>query len=62
MATIRLLHSADFHVTDKYLAYVVPAKIMAYTVIDLLADGALLAKKIKDEFKPLLTKEEYYNI
>lgn len=56
------LHSADFKATDKYLAYVVPAKIMAFTVIDLLCDDAALAKKIKSEFKPLLTKEEYYKI
>lgn len=56
------LHSADFHATDKYLAYVVPAKLMAYTVIDLLADDAAVAKKIKQEFKPLLTKEEYFNV
>jgi hypothetical protein len=35
---------------------------MAFTVIDLLYDDAALAKKIKSEFKPLLTKEEYYKI
>lgn len=56
------LHSAEFKASDKYLAYVIPAKIMAYTVIDLLADEAKLAKKIKSEFTPLLTKEEYYKI
>jgi len=56
------LHGKDFCAADKYLAYVVPAKIMACTVIDLLCDEARLAKKIKSEFKPLLTKEEYYKI
>ncbi len=56
------LHTKEFGASDKYLAYVVPAKIMAFTVIDLLADDAALAKQIKAEFKPLLTKEEYYKI
>ena len=34
---------------------------MAMTVIDLLYDGAAEAKRIKANFVPKLTKEEYFN-
>ena len=53
------LHSMEFSVTDNTLGYINPAKIMAMTVIDLLADGAERALKIKESFKPRLTKEQY---
>ncbi|MBO7763178.1 MAG: amidohydrolase [Clostridia bacterium] len=53
------LHAADFSVADKWAAYVLPAKLMAMTVIDLLADGAEGALAIKREFIPKMTKEEY---
>ena len=53
------LHAIEFAVSDKKRAYVDPAKTMAMTVIDLLANGAEIALEIKDEFKPLMTKEEY---
>ena len=56
------LHAEEFKAGDKYLAYVIPAKIMAMTVVDLLSDGAALAKSVKDGFTPLLTKEEYIKI
>jgi len=55
------LHSAEFAVSDKELAYVNPAKIMAMTVIDLLFDGAKGAAAVKESFAPRLTKEEYIN-
>ena len=55
------LHAKDFAPTDKTLAYINPAKIMAMTVIDLLYDGAAEAKRIKANFVPKLTKEEYFN-
>jgi len=54
------LHAKDFAPADKTLAYITPAKIMAMTVIDLLYDGASAALEIKKNFKPKLTKEEYY--
>ena len=53
------LHAADFSVTDKWAAYVLPAKLMAMTVVDLLADGAEGALAVKREFIPKMTKEEY---
>ena len=56
------LHAEDFAVADKDMAYIAPAKLMALTVIDLLADGASEALRIKKNFKPKLTKEEYIKI
>ena len=44
---------------DKQAAYIQPAKLMAMTVIDLLADGAEGALAIKRDFIPKMTKEEY---
>jgi len=40
-------HSEDFAVSDEEWAYIVPAKLMAMTVIDLLADGAEKALAVK---------------
>lgn len=53
------LHAIEFSVADKIRAYVEPAKLMAMTVIDLLADGAEGALKVKKNFVPKMTKEEY---
>ncbi len=53
------LHTADFKVGDNYTAYVLPAKMLALTVIDLLYDNAEKAKNIMSEFKANFTKEEY---
>ena len=53
------LHSAEFSVADKISAYITPAKLMAMTVIDLLADNAERATEIKKSFTPKMTKEEY---
>jgi amidohydrolase len=53
-------HARDYAFTDKYMAYVIPAKIMAMTVIDLLYGDAEVAHKVKDEFKPKMTKAEYF--
>ena len=33
-------HGSDWNINDQYLAYILPAKLMAMTIIDLLADGA----------------------
>ena len=53
------LHSREFCVTDFDAACILPAKAFAMSIIDLLADDAILAKKIKANFKPLLTRETY---
>ena len=53
------MHSKNFAVKDPEFAYLTAAKLMAYTVIDLLADGAESARRILKNHQPLLTKEEY---
>ncbi len=52
-------HSCDFAVADEYTAYILPAKIMAMTIIDLLTNDAEKAKFIKANYKAYMTKEEY---
>lgn len=52
-------HTKDFHTTDPVAACVLPAKIMAMTVIDLLADHAARATQIRQNWRPVLTKAEY---
>lgn len=41
------------------MAYITAAKILATTAIDLLAEGAVLGQKVKDNFKAPMTKEQY---
>ncbi len=55
-------HSKEFKISDDALAYTLPAKIMSLTVLELSFDGASSAKRIRESFKPQLTKEEYINI
>lgn len=52
-------HSKDFAITDKEMAYVLPAKAMAMTVIDLLWNDAEEAKRIKATTTPKMSKESY---
>ena len=56
------LHAEDFSVANERSAYLDTAKLMALTVADLLYNGAENALKIKADFKPALTKEEYVNL
>lgn len=51
------MHTADFHVVDFKHAVLLPAKAFAMMIIDLLADDAELARQIKAEHHPLLTKK-----
>jgi amidohydrolase len=53
------IHTAGFSVVDYEAAAVLPAKLMAMCVIDLLADDAHEARRVVDEFRPVLTKERY---
>jgi len=53
------IHTKDFKIVDEDLAYIVPAKAMAMTIVDLLFDGAKEAKTILDNFTPVMTKDEY---
>lgn len=52
-------HARDYQMVDPEMAYVIPAKIMAMTVIDLLHDGAAAGLRVKQEFQPKMTKEQY---
>ena len=54
-----ILHGAEARVVDYNAAVVIPGKAMAWTVIDLLSEGASEAKRIASAFKPNLTKDEY---
>ena len=53
------LHTREYEIVDEELAYIVPAKSMAMTVVDLLLDGAKEANEILNNFTPVMTKEEY---
>jgi metal-dependent amidase/aminoacylase/carboxypeptidase family protein len=53
-------HSERFSIKDPVDAYILPAKLMALTVVDLLWDNAEKAKSIIGSFKPVFTKEEYF--
>ena len=44
---------------DEELAYIVTAKIFALTAYRLLKGGAVAAKKLVDDYKPIFTKQEY---
>ncbi|MEM2893214.1 MAG: amidohydrolase [Candidatus Bathyarchaeia archaeon] len=52
-------HTRSFKIVDKELLYVIPAKVLALTCIDLLYDGAREAKRIIDSFKPKIPKNNY---
>lgn len=53
------LHSADFKLVNEETAYITTAKIMALTAYRLLKEKAKEAIKIKNEFKPKYTVEQY---
>ena len=53
------LHGADFCITDKEKAYILPAKLMALTAYRLLKEDGQKAREIKDSFEPVFNKEQY---
>ncbi len=55
-------HTKNWTIVDPNLAYIVPAKVLALTVIDLLAGGAAAAQAILAGFKPCYTKAEYLRL
>jgi len=57
--TSGITHGSDFIIDDYERAVILPAKIMAMTVIDLLADGAVKAKAVIEKSKPAYTKAQY---
>ena len=55
-------HGNDYVVTDWDLGVLTAAKAMAFTVIDLLADGAVGAKRVVSESRPAMTRDEYLSL
>ena len=53
------LHTREFNISDEYHAYIMPAKTMALTIIDLLFNKASMGKNIIDNFTAKMTKKEY---
>ncbi len=53
------IHTRTFRVVDPNAAYVVPAKLLAMTAVDLLAEGAALAREIVRDFRAPLNRESY---
>ena len=53
------LHGKDFKTADEEQAYRVPAYYFADTIEGLLADNGAAAWKIKQAFRPVMTKENY---
>jgi hypothetical protein len=52
-------HGRSFQVDDKYLQYVIPAKLLAMTCIDLLYDNAFKANTIISSFTPTISPTNY---
>lgn len=52
-------HSKDFSTTNKQWTYITASKLLAMTVVDLLYNNASNGINIKNNFKPLMTKDEY---
>jgi metal-dependent amidase/aminoacylase/carboxypeptidase family protein len=52
-------HGRTFKIVDKEVAYVLPAKVMALTCVDLLCNKAKLAKEIIGGFKPTIPPGGY---
>jgi amidohydrolase len=52
-------HGADYRIEDYTRAVLNPAKALAMTAIDLLADDARQARQVVAEFQPRMRKDEY---
>jgi len=53
------LHSKNFSVKDPQTAFLLPAKALAMTIIDLLWDDAQKAGDIISRFNPVMDKDQY---
>jgi amidohydrolase len=52
-------HGADYRIDSYARAVTTPAKALAMTVVDLLANDAVEARRVTAEFKPRLSRSEY---
>jgi metal-dependent amidase/aminoacylase/carboxypeptidase family protein len=55
-------HGDDYVIQDYKLGVSTSAKIMATTIIDLLANGGLRAREIIDGYTPSYTKKHYISL
>ena len=55
-------HGSDYEIVDYETAAIVPAKLMAMTVIDLLANGASAGKRVLAEHTPAMTRQGYLDL
>lgn len=56
------IHGNDFRTDDEYLAYELPIKYFAETVLDLLENNAKKANEILSNYEPRLTFDQYINL
>ena len=56
------IHGNDFRTDDEYLAYELPIKYFADTVIDLLEDNSKKAKEILSDYESRLTFDQYIKL
>ncbi len=54
-------HSATWHISDKEMGYLSPAKSLASLAVDLLHGDAAKAKEVLETHVPVMTKDEYLN-
>jgi amidohydrolase len=52
-------HGADYRIADYEQAVINPAKLMAMTAIDLLADGAAEGRRVISEYRAPMTRDRY---
>lgn len=52
-------HGADYEIVDRPLAYVTTAKALAAMVVDLMAEGAAVAREVVAKARPPMTREQY---
>ncbi|MFN8521550.1 MAG: amidohydrolase [Chloroflexota bacterium] len=55
-------HGSDYEIVDYETAAILPAKCMAMTVIDLLAEGSAGARRVLAEYTPPLTRDGYLKL
>lgn len=53
------LHTGRFQVTDPETAFLLPAKLMAATLLDLLTEKGAKAKQVMEHFTPAMTTKDY---
>ncbi len=53
------IHGKNFKTSDPEQAYCVPARYFADTVEELLSDGGAAAWRIKEAFRPVMSKKDY---